>query len=179
MKVQSWPAETRGCRVPLHVFFIYSSMMFTSGWEIEAATSGTDFYYPGGPLYSWLSTAKKLSIDCLWSRGRGFGNMHRCWKDTAAPAECINLFKLGVSNAGNYLNDFPLLFLRFVLRVSRCVPSNRVYHTLCVCVRIGQFYTHAQTLHAFHSGELCAHLLACAALQRINWLNNLSSRCAN
>lgn len=116
MKVKPWPAQRSSCRWPLHVFFIYSSVVFTSGWEIEVATSGTDFYYPwvlcilGCPL-------RKSFLLIVSEEGRGFGNMHSHRKDRAALAisvECISLFNLGVNNGGNDLKDqhfLPLLSL--------------------------------------------------------------------
>lgn len=98
-----------------------------------------------GPLYSWLSTAKKLSIDCLRA-GKGI------WKHAQAlkrhdcvltiSVESINLFELGVNSAGNGLNDqrfLPLLSLFLPELSFVCLASSlpAVFYTMhCRCVHM-------------------------------------------
>lgn len=56
---------------------------------------------PRGPLYSWQSGARKLSIDCLRSAKGIWKNIRVLWQVAAVLAiwgECINVFNPGVKS---------------------------------------------------------------------------------
>jgi len=144
MKVRPWPAERAVAAGPLHVFFIYSSMMFTSSWEIEVATSGTDFYYPWVLLYSWLSTGKKSFLLIVSEEERGYGNRH--WKDMAV---------LAISQDGcqqcrkwpKWSTLSPSFVLVFVMLSSACQPFIPLHE---------HSYAHIHK-HMYASFVLCMH----------------------
>ena len=100
-------------------------------------------------MYSWLSTAKKLSIDCPGAGGKEWGRWLVEDLETCTGAE-----KIAISV------DLTSATLSRVLKMQETLKFSFVLcSSLCVCI---------PHVHLTYSGELCAHLLACTALQRIN-----------
>lgn len=166
--------------------------LFTHQWRLPVAKrlklrhQGVTFITRGSFVFLAVHCEKAF----YWlsrSRGKrwwgGSGNMHRRWKDSNLCGPRVGLVEPGVNNAGNNLNDH---FLPSFVRLCVAPAVADCVHTAgaCTCyiqnARRGVFARmHALHVHFTYSGELCAHLLACTALQRINWLNNLPSRRAN
>ena len=180
---ETWPAEEKRPAGSARMF-----SLFTHQWRLPAAKrlklrhQGVTFITRGSFVFLAVHCEKAF----YWlsrSRGKrwwgGLGNMHRRWKDSNLGGPRVGLVEPGVNNAGNNLNDhFLSSFVRLCVApaVADCVHIAGA----CTCYiqnrRRGVFARmHTLHVHFTYSGELCAHLLACA-LQRINWLNNFSPR---